>query len=135
MAELMLKGLVYLVILFFSGLSAWLNREEESGAKKEETRTFTRKRVPEGFALTIEGHGQRCPYCHDDLSGTLLACESCNTPFHAECCRELRRCTTVGCGGTSELPASTLQIKLRPRRSAGGLHAKGLRIKALRRSA
>jgi len=62
--------------------------------------------------------GQRCPYCHDELSGALLACESCRTPFHAECCHELRRCTTLGCGGASELPASErlLEIDLRPRR-------------------
>jgi len=118
-AELMLKGLVYLVILFFSGLSAWLSREEEgsSGSKKREQKTFARRPVPAGFALSLEGHGQRCPYCHDDLSGALLACASCDTPFHADCCRELRRCTTVGCGGASELPPRKrpLRIQLRPR--------------------
>lgn len=131
MGWFILEVLVHLVALIVSAVSALLNREdnEDSGERASET-SLRGQRIPEGFALTCEGQGQRCPYCHDGLSGTLLACETCRTPFHAECCRELRRCTTVGCGGTSELPASErpLEIRLRPRSAR-------IQVQARRRSA
>ena len=45
--------------------------------------------------------GQRCPYCHDQLVGTLaaemLTCGACQTVLHRDCLKELGSCPTQGC--------------------------------------
>ena len=38
-----------------------------------------------------------CPYCHDALTGTVVSCTRCNTPFHEACLQELGSCATLGC--------------------------------------
>lgn len=42
-----------------------------------------------------------CPYCKSDIRrGELLSvCAVCGTKHHAECARELTRCSTMGCAG------------------------------------
>ena len=131
MGELLLDLLVGLLALVFTVVGRCFGASEEEESSPDPSSSTRRPRgVPVGFAATLEGQGQRCPYCHDDTEGALLACETCHTAFHAECARELRRCTTVGCGGSSELPPSErpLQIHLRPRSAR-------LQIQARRRSA
>lgn len=77
---------------------------------------------PAGYrvAALTERANLRCPYCHDALGReALLACECCATTFHADCARGLERCTTLGCGGSSELASPTaLELHLHPRRAA-----------------
>lgn len=34
----------------------------------------------------------RCPYCHDDLNGELVECESCSASHHSECWGEHGAC-------------------------------------------
>jgi len=142
MAELVLECLIHLIAWLLAAAWEgcercweWLTRGKRVAAPAPSTSALEaprRARVPAGFVVTQQGYGQRCPYCHDDLEGRLLACETCATPLHAECCRELGRCTTIGCGGRSELGESSLEIHLRPRPSVGSLRARALRIKTLR---
>ena len=56
---------------------------------------------------------QRCPYCHDLLVEVQepIRCESCGTEHHAECVRELGRCTTMGCERSLALSA---EVPLEP---------------------
>jgi len=77
--------------------------------------------LPRGFrvAALTAGASLRCPYCHDDLgTEALLACECCATTFHAECARDLERCTTLGCGGSADLATPGPELHLEPRRVA-----------------
>lgn len=50
--------------------------------------------------ITVQA-GQRCPYCHDTLVGSLasemLTCGACETVLHRECLNELGSCPTHGC--------------------------------------
>ena len=40
---------------------------------------------------------QRCPYCHDSLSGPTHKCVGCSAIYHDECLFEARGCATLGC--------------------------------------
>lgn len=41
---------------------------------------------------------QRCPLCHQSVSGRSCACPVCATRYHVECTRELgRTCAVLGC--------------------------------------
>lgn len=69
------------------------------------------------------GTGQRCPYCHEHLSGDdpLVACAECLTVFHAGCVTEGGGCTTMGCAharpDVAPAPARSEQVA-RARRPA-----------------
>ena len=138
MIELLFEGLLHLIALLLTlaceGLErffAWVNKSGQEPPASSEPAPRRRAGAPAGFGPTLRGHGQRCPYCHDDLGGALMACEGCGTALHAECARELRRCTTIGCGGQSELPADarSFELHLRPRSGAR------VQVQARRRSA
>jgi hypothetical protein len=40
---------------------------------------------------------QRCPYCHDGVSGQTHACAGCSAIYHVECLEESGGCSTLGC--------------------------------------
>ncbi|MEZ6188196.1 MAG: hypothetical protein R3F62_24705 [Planctomycetota bacterium] len=43
---------------------------------------------------------QRCPLCHQEVSGRSCPCPVCATRYHLECTRELgRTCAVLGCQG------------------------------------
>lgn len=50
----------------------------------------------------------RCAYCYELPRGLLEGCEVCGALLHAECRRELGRCSTLGCSGE---PAQASELK------------------------
>lgn len=62
----------------------------------------TAERQPRREAERPDTVRLRCPYCHDHLSqepgdDAPVLCLDCETPHHAECFREHRGCTQLGC--------------------------------------
>lgn len=43
----------------------------------------------------------RCGYCHGEARGLLECCQGCGALLHADCRRELARCSTLGCLASS----------------------------------
>ncbi len=43
----------------------------------------------------------RCAYCHGAAQGLLECCDGCGVLVHADCRRELGRCSTLGCAAPS----------------------------------
>jgi hypothetical protein len=52
----------------------------------------------------------RCAYCHGEAQGLLECCDGCGVLVHADCRRELGRCSTLGCQAP---PAQRLRVHAR----------------------
>ena len=44
------------------------------------------------------GAGLRCPFCHDAVEGSGVACTACLAPHHTECWDETEVCSNCGGG-------------------------------------
>lgn len=63
------------------------------------------KAAPTVKATAASTAPDRCPYCHDQLSGVLGACVACGTQHHAECLMENNGCAVLACtAGPQERP-------------------------------
>ncbi|RMG10538.1 MAG: hypothetical protein D6731_17275 [Planctomycetota bacterium] len=83
---------VFAAIAFFSARYAF----------REAERRHAREHAGFDPPLPWEGSGQRCPFCHDGLSGTTRTCRSCEATYHDECLAEAGGCVTLGCANGAE---------------------------------
>jgi len=71
----------------------------------------------EGDVIKVKG-ALRCAYCHGAAQGLLECCDGCGVLVHADCRRELGRCSTLGCQAPSA-QAVALAARPRPWRAGG----------------
>lgn len=85
-------------------------------------RVYPPEGLVEGDVIKVKG-ALRCAYCHGDAQGLLECCDACGVLVHAECRRELGRCSTLGCAAPS-----VQTVNLSARLAEPGLVISGARL-------
>jgi len=99
----------------------WRSKKDERKRKKKHGDLDLQVKEILDAQEEMDASGVLCPYCRCGFapSDKTITCKKCQTTYHKECARELKKCGTLGCGkklkkGRTSGPVETMSIVIRP---------------------